>query len=212
MRALGKSSISSVLKKIVTIIFYLEFLLILTLPLVFLDEGGIRYSWPITLTTITSDPIATASTNKISGFVVHERFKVSEKTLEKTLSFEDASLGRKLLQTLHNVVTIAAILLITFWLKQLFSKLAANQPFENKNAKRVQWIAWAVLCLVIFDVIKALLYRMYTVSTISLSGATFDRYDYSFDLRAFLIGLLLLIIAELFKRGHMYQADSESIV
>ena len=212
MRTLGKRSISSLLKRVITIIFYLEFLLLLTPPLVFLDDGGIRYWWPITLESMTSEPVITSQSEKITGFAIHEQYRVPGKKLEKVLSFEDSTLGRRLLQTLHNVVTIAIILLITYWLKNLFTNLAENKPFTEENSRRVQWIAWTVLFMVFFDVIKAFLYRAYTASTISLSGASLDKYDYSFDFRAFLLGLLLLIIAELFRRGNQYQTDSESIL
>jgi hypothetical protein len=121
-------------------------------------------------------------------------------------------MGRKLLQTLHNVVTIGIILLVTYWLKRLFTNLANNKPFSYENSKRVQWIAGTILFLAFFDVIEAFLSRQYNISAIDLSGATFDIYDYSFDLRTFLIGVVLLIIAEILKQGYEYQKDSESIV
>jgi hypothetical protein len=184
----------------------------LTPPLVFLDDGGIRYWWPITLDSSISKPVITSQSKKITGFAIHEQYRVPGKKLEKVLSFEDSTLGRRLLQTLHNVVTIAIILLITYWLKKLFTNLAENKPFTEENSKRVQWIAWTVLFMVLFDIIKAFLYRAYTASTVSLTGASLDKYDYSFDFRAFLLGLLLLIIAELFRRGNQYQTDSESIL
>ena len=212
MRTLGKRSVSSVLKRVITIAFYLEFLLLLTPPLVFLDDDGIRYWMPITLDSVTAKPVITAESKKITDFAIHERYHVPGEKLKKTLSFEDSSTGRRWLQTLHNVVTIAIILLITYWLKKLFANLAENKPFTEENSRRVQWIAWTVLFMVFFDVIKAFLYRAYTASTISFSGASLDRYDYSFDFRAFLLGLLLLIIAELFRRGNQYQTDSESIL
>jgi hypothetical protein len=186
--------------------------LLLTPPLLFFDDEGLRYWWPITIYSATSEPVITAESEKITGFVIHERYRVPDEQLKKTLSFKDNTIGRRLLQTLHNVVTITLILLITYWLKQLFTNLAENKPFSEENSKRVRWIAWAVLFMVIFDVIKAFLYRAYTASTISLSGARLDRFDYSFDFRAFLLGLLLLIIAELFRRGNQYQTDSESIL
>jgi hypothetical protein len=123
MKTLGRKSLSSVLGKIITVVFYLEFLLVLTLPLVFLDEDGLRYSWPITLRSDTSQPFVSTQTPGISGFIIHERYNEVKNSSWKTLSFEDGSLGRKLLQSLHNVVTIAAILLITFWLKNYFPGL-----------------------------------------------------------------------------------------
>jgi hypothetical protein len=49
MKTLGSKSISSFLKTVITVAWYLEFLLLLTLPLVFMDEGGLTYTWPLTL-------------------------------------------------------------------------------------------------------------------------------------------------------------------
>ncbi|HEY0055651.1 MAG TPA: DUF2975 domain-containing protein [Pedobacter sp.] len=212
MKPLGKSSLSSFLKKLITIIWYLEFLFLLTLPLVFMDDGGLRYSWPITLNTSNIQPRMRAVSEKISGFKLHERYKVEETTREQILSFEDSTLGRKLLQTLHNLVYIALIMFVTWQLKQIFSGFSDNQPFPANSSVRIKWIAFAVLFLVIFDIIEAVLHRLYTGSTIMLSGATFDKYNYTFDYRTFILGLLLLIIAEVFRRGTEYQADSESIL
>jgi hypothetical protein len=212
MRALGNASISFFLQKVITAIWYLEFLLLLTLPLVFLDDDGLRYSWPITLQKSDVKPQMSPVSAKISGFKLHEHYGGKETTLEQILSFEDSTLGRRLLQTLHNLVTIALIMFITWQLKNIFSRLSDNQPFTSKNSMRIKWIAYAVLFLVIFDIIEAVGNRLYTGSTIKLSGATFDRYDYSFDLRTCMLGILLLVIAEVFRRGAEYQADSESIL
>lgn len=212
MKTLGQRSVSSFLKNFITIIWYLEFLLLLTPPLVFLGDRGLRYSWPITLNTKDSNPEIKSVSNKISRFKLHEPEKLEETTREQTLSFEDSTLGRRLLQTLHNLVYIGLIMYVTWQLKKIFYSLSYNQPFSTKNASRIKWIAFSVLFLVFFDVVESILHRLYTGSAIILSGATFDNYDYSFDFRALLLGLLLLIVAEVFKRGTEYQADSESIL
>jgi hypothetical protein len=212
MKALGDRSISSILKKVITIIWYLEFLLLLTPPLVFLDDDGITYKWPVTLTELEVKPHIVANDPKIINFKLHERNQVKEETVRQTLSFEDSSIGRRLIQTLHNLVLIGAIMFITWQLKKVFTVFAEDKPFDNNNAARIRWIALSVLFLVIYGVIESALYRMYTVSTITLSGATFDYYNDSFDLKTFLLGLLLLIIAEAFRRATEYKTDSESIL
>ena len=212
MRTLGKRSVSSFLKKFITIVWYLEFLLLLTPPLVFLGEDGLRYSWPITLNVKDSKPEIIPVSDKISRFKLHEREKVEEITRAQTLSFEDSTLGRRLLQTLHNLVYITLIMYVTWQLKKIFDRLSDNRPFSTENAARIKRISFSVLLLVFFDIVEAVLHRLYTGATIAVDGATFDMYDYSFDFRALVLGLLLLIVAEVFKIGTMYQADSESII
>lgn len=212
MKALGSRSISSILKKVITIIWYLEFLLLITPPLVFLDDDGITYKWPVTLTESGVKPHITANNPKIVNFKLHDRDQVQEETVQQTLSFEDSSIGRRLIQTLHNLVTIAVIMFITWQLKKVFTVFAQDKPFDNNNAARIRWIALSVLFLVFYGLIESALYRLYTVSTITLSGATFDYFNGSFDLKTFLLGLLLLIIAEAFRRATEYKTDSESIL
>jgi len=211
MKALGNRSISSVLRRVITVLWYLEFLLLLTPPLVFMDDGGIRYSWPVTLQTVDSTPTFNPTKKDISHFKLLERSDVHPATAQ-TLSFEDASMGRRLLQTLHNLIYIGLIMFVTWNLKKIFTGFSHDEPFLGNNAKRIKWIAFSILFLVFFDVVEDVFHRMYTSSTILLSGATFDQFNISFDFRTFFLGLLLLIVAEIFRKGYEYQSDSESIL
>ncbi len=212
MKALGNRSISSILKSIITIIWYLEFLLLLTPPLVFLDDDGITYKWPVTLSTVNTVPQVSATKPGIINFKIHDRYQVKETTVKRVLSFEDSSTGRRLIQTLHNLVTIVVIMYITWLLKKIFSGFVKDKPFDANNAGRIRLIGFAVLFWAGYELAESFLYRIYTVSTIKMEGAAFDNYNNSFDVKTFVFGLLLLIIAEAFKRGTEYQADSESIL
>ena len=212
MKALGSQSISSFLKRVITVAWYLEFLLLLTLPLVFMDEGGLRYTWPLTLSQPDANPRITAASPGITGIKLHQDCHYDARIAGQVVSFEDGTPARKLLQTLHNLGYIGVIMFITWQLKKLFKSLAGDQPFRRQNASRVKGIAFAVVFLVFFNVVEALLSRMYTGATLAIAGATLDWYDYSFDGETLLLGVLLLIIAEVFRRATDYQADSESIV
>jgi hypothetical protein len=212
MKALGSQSISSFLRKVITVAWYLEFLLLLTLPLVFLDEGGLTYTWPLTLSQPTANLRITAASPGITAIQLHKDCSHEGRISGQVVSFEDGTLTRKFLQTLHNVACIGAILFITWQLKRLFESLAGDQPFRHQNASRIRAIAFAIVFLVFFNVVETLLSRWYTGATIALAGARLDWYDYSFNGEALLFGGVLLIIAEVFRRGTYYQADSESIV
>jgi|GEM_PF-5016885 len=211
MKALGDRSISSILTKVITVVWYLEFLLLLTPPLVFMDDDGIRYSWPVTLETVGTKPTIHPTKNEITHFKLLERSDVHPADAQ-TLSFEDASTGRRLLQTLHNLVYIGLIMFITWHLKKIFSGFSNDQPFLDNNAARIKWIGFSILFLVFFDVLEDVFHFMYTSSTIALTGATFDQFNINFDFRTFFLGLLLLIMAEIFRKGYEYQSDSESIL
>jgi hypothetical protein len=139
MKTLGSKSISSFLKTVITVAWYLEFLLLLTLPLVFMDEGGLTYTWPLTLHQAEAAPRITAGNPGITGLRLHENCYQHGQIAVQVLSFEDGTTPRKLLQTLHNLVYIAAIMLITWLLKKIFSGLADNQPFSTENAIRIRW-------------------------------------------------------------------------
>jgi hypothetical protein len=212
MKALGSRSISSFLKRGITVAWYLEFLLLLTLPLVFMNDGGLTYNWPLTLSQPDADLQITAASPGITAIKLHKDCYHEGRISEQVLSFEDGTPARKLLQTLHNLAYIGVIMFITWQLKRLFESLASDQPFRRQNASRIRAIAFAVVFLVFYNVVEALLSRLYTGATISLAGAKLDWYDYSFDGETLLLGVLLLIIAEVFRRGTDYQADSESIV
>jgi hypothetical protein len=212
MKALGNRSLSSLFKRLLTLVWYLEFLLLLTPPLVFLDNDGISYSWPITLTSSKTNPIIAPVSDKISNFQLTGRLDTKKANAEQILSFDDSTLGRRWLQTLHNLIYIGLIMFVTWHLKKIFSGFSANQPFRDNNATRIKWIAFSILFLTCFDILETIFHRMYTSSTILLSGATLDPIQIKFDVRTFLLGLILLIVAEAFKKGYDYQVDSESIL
>jgi hypothetical protein len=177
-----------------------------------MEDGGLRYTWPLTLSQPDADPRITAASPGITAITLHKDCYHDARISEQVVSFEDGTLTRKLLQTLHNLAYIGVILFITWQLKRLFESLAGDQPFHRQNASRIKEIAFAVVFLVFFNVVETLLSRLYTGATITLAGAKLDWYDYSFDGETLLLGVLLLIIAEVFRRGTDYQADSESIV
>jgi hypothetical protein len=166
-------------------VWYLEFLLLLTPPLVFLDNDGIRYSWPVTIESVETKPTISPTSDKITDFAWSGRSDADKPIYEQTLSFEDATMGRRLLQTLHNLIYIGLIMFVTWQLKKIFSGFSENQPFLGNNATRIKWIAFSILFLVFFDILETVFHHMYTRSTIILSGASFDPFQLSFDFRTF---------------------------
>ena len=205
----------AMLNTVATVFLYFQFLLIVAFPvMIFLDKDNEfnHYSWPITATTAESKPAISANSDNITHYIVQQQDPFADKAKEKVLLFEDNSTGGKLLQSVLKVALLVITILITLWLKKLFTNIEEGRPFSQENSRLVRWIGLGLMSIVLFNIIKAFIYKLYITSAISLSGATFDFYDFSFDSDVFLMGLVVLALAEIFRAGNEYKSDSESIV
>ena len=104
----------------------------------------------------------------------------------------------------------ALILLFLHHLRQLFRRLRDGAPFDARNAERVRWLGVLVivgelLLKVLGFWLSSLVMRTLAAGPLAL-GASF-----ALDAKVILIGLMLVALAEVFRRGTTLE-DEQSLV
>jgi hypothetical protein len=96
--------------------------------------------------------------------------------------------------------SLALFLWVLAQLRGLFRTLSARKPFVPANAARVRRIAWAVILGELARTAVVFFERYYAMTHFSVAGLAFDARP---DLNVFAIinGLIILVIAEVFREG-----------
>jgi hypothetical protein len=111
------------------------------------------------------------------------------------------------------MLMFVAALLVTLWvlaqLRGVFRTLRDGRPFVAANAIRIRRIGYAVIAAEIVRAILAYEGMRYAMTHFSATGVRFEaRWD--LDLYTILYGLIILILAEVFREGTSL-ADEQSL-
>lgn len=204
MRAFGRHSMSSFLAGLLAVVFYtltmftaLAIVLIVLSPWIDLGGNG-RLGIPVALrideqalhVRAPSLSIGTPRLTKVTG----------------TLQFEAPS--RRTL--IAPMLTVTAMLIIALWvvsqLRALFRTMSQSHPFAPGNALRVQRVGWAVI---LAEPVRAVM--TYAANTFAEANFVGDgvRFvsDINLNLGPIFAGLVILVIAEVFRAGTRLDED-----
>jgi hypothetical protein len=101
------------------------------------------------------------------------------------------------------IVLIAVLALIVWVLGQLravFRTLRAGQPFVAANATRIRRIAYAVIAGEVARAVLAYVGMRYAMTHFSIQGVRFEARS-DLNVVAIICGLIILVIAEVFREG-----------
>ena len=209
MRAFGQHSVSSSLTGLLTVAFYflavvtaLGVLLTLFSPWIDLGGNG-RLGIPVALqldeealhVRAPALGIGSARLTKVTG----------------ELQFEAPS-RRTLFAPL---LTVVAMLLIALWvvaqLRALFRTMSESHPFAPGNARRVQRVGWAVI---LTEPVRAAM--TYAANSFAQANFVGDGLRFvtfiDFNIGTILSGLIILVIAEVFRIGTRLDEDQSLTV
>lgn len=99
-------------------------------------------------------------------------------------------------------------LAIIYQLKKIFATLAAGSPFILENAKRIQQIAVLIFSGAIFQLFAAQLMGRVFVGSVFVEGVTFI-VDAKPNLGALFLGLVILVLAEVFRQGAQLKEEQD---
>jgi hypothetical protein len=85
-----------------------------------------------------------------------------------------------------------------FFLRQFVKTLFAGNPFVEANARRLRYIAFFTIGYSIFEIVTQL-FRSYWISR-AVQKPALDA-SFSFRLDILVLGLMILVIAEVFRIG-----------
>lgn len=152
-------------------------------------------------------------------------------TFNATLKFTMDSWRYYLIKTIEFIIIMTVLIGITLLAKKLFHSLDKEHPFTLENANRLKKIAFLILFLAPYSLVKGLFMHNFIVNNLEIEGKEFADtsiyflgvfytgfkpneiwVDFNVNYQALLIGSVLLVLAEIFRIGVVMKEDNESIV
>jgi hypothetical protein len=173
---------------------------------VFKTESDSRYgikSIDGTLTSFENDAFGLVLQNRKDST---DRLQITTVTSSLTV---DPSSNRDILIVifLKRIIYLLIFFICIFQLEKLFLAFKKNQPFDLKNVKRINIIAYMIISIspvtFLFNEISIRLFNDYIISANNTINSHNLNVQYIF------LGLLVLIIALAFKTGSQLQKESE---
>ncbi len=195
MKSLGNKSLSNILSIILNILWWMEWIgsgILITVILItsFLGKN-ISLNFPLTFSSVTFKTLPSISKEVPNGVlnVMNGNFYVPV-----TNNWQNI-----LLFLVGSIVMCTVLIVITYQLKKIFSSLRNNQPFDELNVLRIRNIG---IVLIGFSLLQFL--ANIIVTRYSMYHFTWDKelsLTYTFNASYLVTGVLLIIVAEIFKEG-----------
>ena len=107
--------------------------------------------------------------------------------------------------------TFYLILAIVYNLRKVFRSLRVGEPFAYENFARLQKIGFFVLSFAVLDFGKSLFNRYLLQQNFMYHGKYYSA-KLSFSIDVILIGLVILVLAEIFRHGYKLKTENESFI
>ena len=108
-------------------------------------------------------------------------------------------------------VTFFLILAIIHNLRKIFRSLRAGEPFAYENFARLRRIGYFVLSFAVLDLGRSLFNRYLLSQHFLYHGKTYSG-RFSLGIDVILIGLVILVFAEIFRHGYKLKTENESFI
>ena len=205
MKAMGNRSVSSLLAALISVGFYtVAIVLVLMVGLasvpLFTDLSNTEMSIPVSFSVETGALRLAAPAPSIAKADIRDAHGSG------TLRFPPPS-GMVLTTT---ALLVALGLAIGLWalghLRAVFRTLRDGRPFVAANAMRIRWIGYAVI---LGEVVQSLVLfggNAYARTHFAVDALRFDAWP-RIDIFAIIHGLIILVIAEVFRAGARLDED-----
>jgi|CZCA01.1.fsa_nt_gi hypothetical protein len=124
-----------------------------------------------------------------------------------------AAISRDLnLFTLFSIIPLFAVYLYVLYnLRRIFATLVAENPFARENVVRIRRIGGAVITGAVLKSLVQTAFGFFFTHYVSVTGVDF-RAKLSLDLTTILLGLVILVLAEIFRLGSAMQEEQDLTV
>lgn len=195
---------------VIILIFYVQTIV---------SDDALLSAWPVEVTVNSFDLPLTSDNPNVGN--------LSLPIYQGTIQFSLKSIGYYLVKGIDAVFLLGLIMVITVLLKRIFRSLANQHPFTGENARRIRLIALLVLLAVPYSIAKTMAYQYFIRHSIHVEGKEYAPWFGSFSSEAstnklwlavdfngeaLIAGIILLLIAEVFRIGILIKTDNESFV
>lgn len=165
----------------------------------FVSSDARQFNWPVSFTTSSLTDIAPSK----DGF---DEVEILTGTGE--LFFTDANNWQNMGITYSGLIlNFGIFLFVTYHLKKIVSTFNRTGPFIELNVLRVRHIGLALIVFPILDLAFDLIYVQYLNANLTWENQ--GHFTSSFDFMTSLLGLLIFLIAEIFRLGVAFREESD---
>lgn len=185
------------------------------------DEGELMSAWEVEI----GEQITHLKVMSKSPSIDDPKIVINKGVVQ----FTSRNIGYYMLKFMDAIIVILPAIYIIILLKRTLRSIHLEHPFTKENARRLKYIAFALMLVSPYSLIKSLVYRSYVINNIGVEGKTYaDIFEifHSFsappankiwlaldiNFQALLTGVILLVIAEVFRVGVLMKEDNDSIV
>ncbi len=207
MKLLGRWSLASFMKLVIDVPYYF---LLVVLPVVFAGalwmvltghSGSVLFGMPVQFQLDpASHPFVTAR---------HDIQAVSITQAHGTLQFRGGSIGIALAGLGYGIISLGVVLFVLNRLRAIFRTLRDQNPFLALNASRIRMIGIVLVLGQLASTGLAALYAERVTREIRVAGLTLND-DLSINSWVIFSGLILLMLAEVFRLGADMKGDLET--
>lgn len=110
------------------------------------------------------------------------------------------------------VIFFLIFFIIIYFLRQIFNDLVKNKsPFIPENPKRIRWIGYIIIAGSLISSVFDFMVGKYIAQNITLTDIGFS-YGLNLNLPAIFLGLIIIVLAEIFRTGNQLKEDQELTV
>lgn len=211
MKTLGKYSLASFIRFIISAAWYIQlfFLVFLTFAITvkFFKDGTteptpetvavrLTQSRPVAVTTVASAKLTAAELKLDAG-----QLTFNHQSSKQIIGFNLLSMW----------VAFAISLSITYLLRQIFRSLTQSNPFVVHNAQRLRIIAFLIMFSAVTSFAHDAVVNWFLQQNFLLHNSGI-RAHLVIDLKTLMAGLIVLVIAEIFRIGARLQEEQDLTV
>jgi len=202
MKTLGNKSLSAILAKAINIIWWLEWVAYIVVVTVIIMTAIIRKAYavsiPVTFTEITIRQVHPLNKDFPLGIL---------NTTSGNLSLHlNAAWQNVLMLEIGFSLLFAVVILVTYQLKVIFSSFRQDIPFSEVNISRIRNIAFVLMA---YSVVQWLF--VIVVNQILITNLRWEHMQltYSFNISCLFTGVILIVVAEIFRQGTLLDNEQK---
>ena len=201
MTYLGKSSLAAILKIALDFIWYAQLILFTVVIIGVLIgvsfQGHLSYRWPVTFSESPYKEIKTTDTTASDVKVIGTKGELLFTRMNNRENIAITHIGLALI--------FGTFLLVTFQLKMILSNFTRKEPFTLSNSKRIRLIGVILIASSLINFLFGIFYTNYINTNFQWNESI--TFTQSLDISTILMGLLIMILAEIFRVGTELQEE-----
>lgn len=202
MKALGNKSLSTILAIIINIAWWIEWIaatvLIAAIIIAAFSKEHVSLTVPVSFSTVHFKTVSSINDTMSNGQL---------QVMNGNFVFPfNLSLQNTLLLLAAVIVAFSVLLLITYQLKHIFLNFRKNQPFNELNIPRIRNVGLLLICFSILQWLLNICLNSFLISHFKWGDDI--KLTYQFNVSFLISGIVLIIVAEIFRAGFVMEEDN----